>query len=126
MLHPGIAAIVEPSLAHWFAPGALAARTPAVERIRALLESASSDAYLAVCAAVPRLDFFERQREIRAPTLVLAGAADPNLAALDPKALASSIPGAKLQIFEGAGHFPNLEVPEAFNRALRRFFESGL
>lgn len=118
----GIAAIVDSSLAHWFAPAALAGRTSAVERVRSMLEVASADAYLAVCAAVPQLDFFPRQGEIRAPALVLAGADDPNLAALDPEALARAIPGAALHIFPGAGHFPNIEVTEDFNRVLRDFF----
>ncbi|OGA65476.1 MAG: hypothetical protein A3G81_12680 [Betaproteobacteria bacterium RIFCSPLOWO2_12_FULL_65_14] len=90
-----------------------------------MVEAVSADAYLAVCDAVPKLDFFPRQGEIRAPTLVLAGGADPNLATLDPKGLARAIPGAVLRIFEGVGHFLNLEVPDAFNRALLEFFESG-
>jgi 3-oxoadipate enol-lactonase len=121
----GIAAIVEPSLAHWFAPGALAVRAPAVERIRGMLQTASPDAYLAVCAAVPQLDFFQRQHAIRVPALVLAGAADPHLATLDPEALARAIPGATLRILAGAGHFPNLEVPDAFDRAVLEFLASG-
>ena len=76
---------------------------------------ASAEAYLAVCAAVPRLDFFAAQRDIPAPTLVLAGAADPNLPGLAPDALVRDVPDARLHSFREAGHFPNLECPEEFN-----------
>lgn len=120
----GIGAIVESSLAHWFTPDALAANTPAVEQVRNMLRAASPDAYLAICTAVPALNFFPRQGDIGVPTLVAVGALDPNLSALDPESLAGAIPGARLKIFPNTGHFPNLEAPEEFNRALLEFFQS--
>ena len=119
----GMDAIVEASLAHWFAPAALAARSAAVEQVRAMVLATPADGYVAVCEAVPQLDFFARQGEIRAPTLVLAGADDPNFAALAPEALARAIPGAALHVFPDAGHFPNLDVPDAFHRKLREFLQ---
>jgi len=36
-------------------------------------------------------------------------------------AMAASIPGARHVVLEGAGHLSNLEQPEAFNAAVRRF-----
>lgn len=117
----GMAALVDSSLAHWFPAHALGACTPAVEHVRAMVQATSAEAYLAVCEAVARLDFFHRQPEIRARTLVLAGAEDPNLPTLAPQALASAISGAELTVFPGAGHFPNLDVFEAFNQRLLDF-----
>jgi 3-oxoadipate enol-lactonase len=32
--------------------------------------------------------------------------------------MAGQIPGARLEVIEGAGHLSNLEAPEAFNRLL--------
>ena len=120
----GMAAIVEWTLAQWFPAEALRARTPAVEHARAMIAAAPADGYLAVCAAVPELDFFARQGEIRAPTLVLAGAADPKLRSLAPEALARAIPGALLHLFSGAGHLPNLDAPDKFNRVLLEVLRS--
>lgn len=39
----------------------------------------------------------------------------------DSRALASRIPGARLEVVPGAAHLSNLENPEAFNRALLGF-----
>jgi pimeloyl-ACP methyl ester carboxylesterase len=117
----GMEAIVDWSLAQWFPEKALAARTPAVEHVRAMVSRASVAGYLAVCAAVPRLDFFERQKEIRTQTLVVAGAADPKLSALAPEALVRAMPDAKLHLLPGAGHFPNLDSTEVFNEAVLDF-----
>lgn len=54
----------------------------------------------------------DRLGEVRAPTLVIAGAVDP----ARPRAelVAAGIPGARLAIVDGAGHTPHLERPDAF------------
>ncbi len=53
-----------------------------------------------------------RLAEVRAPTLVIAGALDP----ARPRAelVAAGIPGARLVVIDGAGHTPHLERPDAF------------
>jgi 3-oxoadipate enol-lactonase len=65
-----------------------------------------------------RMDYLPLLKEIRVPTLVVVGRED----AYTPLALAEQIceqiPGAKLAVIENAGHMPNLEQPDAFNRAL--------
>lgn len=75
---------------------------------------------LAVLDAVSDVDLTEQARGISAPTLVMCGARDrPNLAAA--RAAASEIPGAELQIIEGAGHEWNLSNPAEFARRLDAF-----
>ena len=59
---------------------------------------------------------------IKAPTLVLAGAKDVQfLAATDY--MAAKIPGAEKVLIEGAGHAANIDQPEAFNNAVRKFLD---
>jgi 3-oxoadipate enol-lactonase len=56
---------------------------------------------------------------IDVPTLVITSTRD---ALIPPEAttpMAAQIPGAKLEIIEGAGHLSNLEAPEEFNGFLR-------
>ncbi|HEX2485366.1 MAG TPA: alpha/beta fold hydrolase, partial [Myxococcota bacterium] len=65
----------------------------------------------------------ERRAELArvgAPTLVVAGMRDT--ASLEPsRALAESIPGARLEVVPNAGHVVNLAQPAAFDRALAAF-----
>ena len=61
--------------------------------------------------------------QVRLPTLVLAGSADPVVPVTHARALHAAIPGADLVIIEGAGHVPvserRPEVAEAVGRFLR-------
>lgn len=65
----------------------------------------------------------ERATELRAlqvPTLLVAGERD--LASVETSfALSELLPAAKRVVVAGAGHVVNLEKPESFNEALRRF-----
>ena len=59
--------------------------------------------------------------DLDVPTLVLTGARD---VATPPSAshhIADLIPGARVEIYEGAGHHPWIEEPERFSASIRRF-----
>ncbi len=62
--------------------------------------------------AMVEFDDFGRLPEIAAPTLVLTGDADVLVPPENAGILAESIPGAKLIIYPGAGHFFFYEFPE--------------
>ncbi len=78
-------------------------------------------------------DLFERQsralqrrpdqqstlRKIKVPTLILCGAHDALTPVKRHTFMAELIPGAHLQVIEGAGHLPVLETPEIVTQALR-------
>ncbi len=57
----------------------------------------------------------------RIPVLVVSGAVDALIPPKVAEALADSIPGAVLEIIDGAGHLPPVEQPAATTEALRRF-----
>jgi 3-oxoadipate enol-lactonase len=79
---------------------------------------------LAVQRALARVDFRGRLGDITVPTLVLCGSRDvANLPAA--RALAAGIPGARLQVIDGAGHEINTERPEAFSAALAEFLPAA-
>jgi proline iminopeptidase len=58
--------------------------------------------------------------DVSAPTLVIHGAADP-LPLESAREWARALPDARLLVLEGVGHFPYLEVPEAFFSAVTEF-----
>ena len=58
---------------------------------------------------------------IQCPTLVIGAGDDRLLGTAAAARIAAGIPGAELEIVEGAGHAVTLERPEAINRSLSRF-----
>jgi 2-succinyl-6-hydroxy-2,4-cyclohexadiene-1-carboxylate synthase len=67
----------------------------------------------------------DRLGEVRAPTLVIAGALDGTGRAR-AEAVAAGIPGARLETVPGAGHTPHLETPAIFRSlALEHLMEDS-
>lgn len=65
---------------------------------------------------------FNRLSGIDAPTLVVAG--EQEVRFMDSaRHLAQMIPNARLEIVAGAGHSPNLEQPDEFNRLVQFFLD---
>ena len=64
-----------------------------------------------------------RLAELRAPLLVMIGTVDEAGTQSAMRHLAQSVPGARLELFEGAAHMVNMEQPERFNRLLREFID---
>lgn len=63
----------------------------------------------------------DRLSRIESPTLVVWGAADPLTPLALGQRIATSIVGARLEVFADCAHSPNVEQPERFNRLLLRF-----
>jgi pimeloyl-ACP methyl ester carboxylesterase len=55
------------------------------------------------------------------PTLVIHGTEDAAIEMDRAEALASRIPGARLETVEGAGHQSNVDSPDEISRLLRGF-----
>ena len=58
------------------------------------------------------------------PTLIVWGDADPIIPVDHAHAAHASIPGSRLEIFEGVGHYPHCEAPERFVEVLSDFVET--
>jgi len=65
-----------------------------------------------------------RLKDIKRPTLILAGEEDKATTVEANKLLADNIPGAKLVVLKDIGHFYQLEQPAGFNAALDDFLKS--
>ena len=63
----------------------------------------------------------ERAEAIRAPVLVLCGSEDKVTPPALSRELARLIPGARVELVEGAGHLGNLERPAEFNTLVGAF-----
>ena len=61
------------------------------------------------------------EAEIAAPTLILAGTADNVVDHRNAELLAARIPGARVELLEGAGHLFFWEQPDEFVRIVNEF-----
>jgi len=65
-----------------------------------------------------------RASEVKVPTLVMWGAQDPMFPPIQAHRAANAIPGSRLKLFEGSGHWPYLEKASEFNDELMLFLGS--
>lgn len=104
---------------------AMTARPEAIERVETMIRSTPPETIIAALTALAeRPDSTPLLGEVTVPTLVIAGAEDAMTGPETARALAAAISGARLEIIPGAGHLPNLERPEAFDRVLGGFLRS--
>ncbi len=75
--------------------------------------------------AIGRFDFRDRLHEIKAPTLVIAGAQDSATTPADAAFIAQRIPGARLLVLENAAHLANVEQAPAFTKAVMEHLCGG-
>jgi len=68
-----------------------------------------------------RLDLSPVMRSVDASTVVVAGAQDALTGVEGARAVAASIPGARLEVIEDCGHAPHLETPMTFARIVSAF-----
>ena len=57
------------------------------------------------------------------PTLILWGERDPLIPVAHGRAAHELMPDSRLEIFEGAGHFPFRDEPDRFVTVLQRFID---
>ncbi len=74
--------------------------------------------------ARPTQPALDRLKEIRVPTLILAGDADIPDVHAHAGAIEAGVPGSKRVVITDAGHLMYLEKPEEFSRAVITFIDS--
>ena len=86
------------------------------------------EAYLATVRSMARPaallgmhDLSGRLGELRMPVMLVWGADDPLFPVTHATRAHSRLPGSRLAVIEGAGHTPQAERPDEFNRAVARF-----
>lgn len=118
----GLEPIADAVVSRWFTPSA----PPELpRRFRALLLRADAEGYARCCEALAAWDFRDELPGVAAPTLVLAGSEDQATPAEATTLLAEQIPGARLQVLDGAPHLANVECPAEFTAAALAHLEDA-
>jgi pimeloyl-ACP methyl ester carboxylesterase len=95
------------------------------ERVRSLaLEQDPEGLINALTAIRDREDTRDAVAALPSPLVVALGSADPLVPVDVARELAASAPNGRVEVFDGAGHLPNLEQPERFNTVLTDFVGS--
>ena len=115
-LEQGAKAVVDP-----FVPRLLARATPeaVLRRVESLAARATAQGIAdALRGMALRPDSLPDLARWRVSTLVIAGTEDALMPLADLEAMASAVPGARLEVLEGAGHLPYLDRPAEVARLL--------
>jgi pimeloyl-ACP methyl ester carboxylesterase len=60
------------------------------------------------------------------PTLIVWGSKDRMIPPAHALSVQDELPDCRVELFEGAGHFPHLDDPDRFTRLLREFIAAGV
>jgi pimeloyl-ACP methyl ester carboxylesterase len=86
----------------------------------------SVDGFVGATLAGPKWrGTIDRAGSISTPTLVIYGELDVAPIVMASQWLAQAIPGAAVELIPGAGHSPQMEQADLYNRALRRHLEAN-
>jgi pimeloyl-ACP methyl ester carboxylesterase len=122
----GVASVADAMVPKMLAGLSLANRD-LVDRVRRIILRQTPETVAADLTAMrDRADARASLAQIAIPTLVLVGEQDTLTPPADSEAMASAIPGARLEKIAGAGHLTPMERPGAVAAALGDFFAAAL
>lgn len=124
LLRDGLHHYAEEALPKMVAPRTIRDRPEVVEHVLAMMRGTSPlGAAAALRGRAARPSYVELLPRVAVPTLVVVGDQDEFTPIADAELIAGRVPGATLEIIQGAAHLPNLERPAEFNAALIRFLK---
>jgi 3-oxoadipate enol-lactonase len=104
----GTGAIAAATVERWFTERFRSAHPDLAERWRETIAATPAEGYAGCAEAIGGMDLEDELAAIRAPTLVIAGRHDPATPPPHAELIASRIPGARLELVDGA-HLSNIE-----------------
>jgi 3-oxoadipate enol-lactonase len=110
----GTGSIAETVVSRWLTPSYAEANPGRRAFLRDMVTATPDEGYAGCCAAIERMDLLPLLPGITAPTLVIAGSADPSTPPEHGERIAGAIPGARLEIVEDVAHLGNFQRPDVF------------
>ncbi|MEU5259836.1 alpha/beta fold hydrolase [Amycolatopsis sp. NPDC021455] len=108
----GLEPIVPAVMARWFTPEFRGRRPDVVRTYEDMLRSTPPEGYAMGCDVLADADVRGDLAAIKAPTLVIGGAADPATPPPEQRAIAGAIAHARLEILPDVGHLAPVAAPE--------------
>jgi 3-oxoadipate enol-lactonase len=116
--------IADATMERWFTDAFKAKNPRRWKQIRDTIAATTPAGYLGCSSGILNFDFVPRLGAVKVPTLVVCGSDDPGTPAPENRKLAGLVPGSRYEEIAGMRHFPNVEVPDAFNRIMLGWLEA--
>jgi 3-oxoadipate enol-lactonase len=116
----GLDAIVAPNMERWFTKEFRERSPKAIQRMTDMFLSTPLEGYIGCCEAVRDMDHRELLKDIKAPTLVIAGRHDPATPVEAGEAIRKGIPRAAMTLIDAA-HISNVEQPHDYAEVVLGF-----
>ena len=117
----GTGAFVQPMTTRWLTPAYYERRPEIVAKLGAMIAKTSVDGAIGCAQALKTMNQASILPGIKVPTLIVVGARDVGTPVSAAEFLHREIAGSTLAIIEEAGHLPNIEQAETFNRTVLDF-----
>ena len=121
----GLAGMADSIISRWFAADFARMRPADYRGYVNMLARMPADGYIATCQAIRDANLTENARKIEARTLVIGGDQDvatpPDLL----RALAETVPQARLELIAGAAHLPCIEQPGSMAATVDWFLQEN-
>jgi 3-oxoadipate enol-lactonase/4-carboxymuconolactone decarboxylase len=114
----GTDVLLDTLLGRWFTPDFLERRPDVPRLLAAMLAATDPEGYAGCCEAIAAMDQRDDLASITAPTLILAGEADPVAPPATALDMHQRVAGSSLVVLPDAAHLANVEQPERFTAAI--------
>jgi 3-oxoadipate enol-lactonase len=119
------AAVADKMFPKVLTPQTIATRADVANAARTLMSRQPAEGVIAALIALrDRPDSTPTLAQVAVPTLIVVGAEDTLTPPKDSEQMRDGIRGAQLAVIPNAAHLSNLEQPEAFNQAVRKFLKA--
>jgi 3-oxoadipate enol-lactonase len=122
----GLDAVAQAATGRWFTPAFARSHPDVVAWAGEMFRSTDPSSYARLAELLADVDLTGTLREIRAPTLVIAGEDDVAIPPAHGEAIASAVPGSSVIRVPDAAHLVNVERPEVVADALARHLADDL
>ena len=117
----GMESQIDGTIGRWFTEPFRASSPMTMAWVASMIRATSVKGFESAVHAIQGLDLLSSLSQVRAPTLVLAGALDQATTVAQAQVIASAIAGAQLEVLPGVAHVSNVQQPTVFSECVGAF-----
>ncbi len=117
----GLEPLVESTVERWFTEAFRESKPEMMDKVRRMIRSTSKQGYIGCAQAILTLNYLDRLKAIKLPSLFIVGAQDSGTPPDAARAMHKEVAHSKYVEIDPAAHVSNMENPEVFNQSLGDF-----